>query len=132
MMSESRNLSVSIDRSAEQAYDFLSVPENFPKWASGLAGSLRQVDGEWVAETPNGPMKLRFSERNAFGVLDHWVYPQPGVEIYIPMRVVSNGGGCELVFTLFRPPGMTDEKFSADAEWVMRDLAAAKRVLEER
>src|SRR5882724_7166277 len=52
-------------------------------------------------------------------------------DLYIPMRVLSNASGFELVFTLFRLPGMTDEKFSADAEWVMRDLAAAKRVLEE-
>jgi len=127
---ESRILSISIDRVAEQAYDFLCVPENFPKWASGLAGSLRQVNDGWIAQTPDGPMKIRFSERNALGVLDHWVYPQPGVEIYIPMRVVSNGGGCELIFTLFRLPDMSDEKFSEDAEWVMRDLRAAKRVLE--
>ena len=131
MTNQCRILSVSIARSAEQAYDFLSVPENFPRWASGLAGSLRRIDGAWVAETPNGPMKVRFSERNAFGVLDHWLSAQPGVEIYIPMRVIANGGGCELVVTLFRLPGMTDEKFAADAEWVMRDLAAAKRVLEE-
>src|SRR2546425_1655968 len=76
-------------------------------------------------------MKVRFSERNAFGVLDHWLSPKPGLEIYIPMRVIANRGGCELVFTLFRLPGMTDEKFAADAEWGMRDLAAAQRVVEE-
>jgi hypothetical protein len=129
---ESRNLSISINRAAGQAYDFLCAPENFPKWASGLAGSLRQAGGGWIAQTPDGPVRIRFSERNAFGVLDHWVYPQPGVEIYIPMRVVSNASGCELLFTLFRLPGMSDEKFSADAEWVMRDLAAAKLVLESQ
>lgn len=128
--SESRSLSVSIELSLERAYNFLSLPENFPKWASGLAGSQRKIDGQWVAETPEGPMKVRFSERNAFGVLDHWVYPRPEVQIYIPMRVVSNGSGCELVLTLFRLPEMTNEKFSADAEWVMRDLTAAKNLLE--
>lgn len=128
--SESRNLSVSIACSLERAYAFLSLPENFPKWASGLAGSLRKADGQWVAETPGGVMKIRFSARNAFGVLDHWVSPRPDAEIYIPMRVVSNGGGCELIFTLFRQPGMNDDKFKADAEWVMRDLAAVKNMLE--
>lgn len=128
---ESRNLSVSIGQSIESAYDFLSVPENFPRWASGLAGSLRKTaDGEWIAETPDGPAKVRFSERNAFGVLDHWLYPYSGDRIYIPLRVVSNGDGCELIFTLFRLAGMTDERFSADAEWVMHDLNAAKHLLE--
>ena len=117
---------------ARRAYDFLWQPENFPKWASGLAGSLSKVGGEWLAQTPQGPMKLRFSERKAFGVLDHWVYPEPGVEIYVPLRVIANGEGCELVLTLFRQPGMTDEKFAADAEWVMRDLRKAKDLLERQ
>jgi hypothetical protein len=75
-MSESQHLSVSIARNAELVYDFLSDPANFPKWASGL-GALRKVDGLWVADTPDGPMQVRFSERNPFGVLDHWVAPQP-------------------------------------------------------
>src|SRR3989442_12106333 len=99
MTNQCHNLSVSIARSAEQAYDFLSVPENFPRWASGLAGSLRRVDGAWGAETPHGPVKGRFSERNAFGGADHWLSAQPGVEVYIPMGVIANGGGCRPVFS---------------------------------
>ena len=126
---ETRNLSVSIRRSVDEAYEFLSVPENFPKWASGL-GALRQADEGWIAETPDGPMKVRFSQHNAFGVLDHWVSPAPDTTLYIPMRVIRNGAGCELIFTLFRLPGMDDEKFRADADWVMRDLNSAKRLLE--
>jgi hypothetical protein len=33
---------------------------------------------------------------------------------------------------LFRQPDTSDERFAADAEWVLRDLAAAKRILEAR
>ena len=127
---ECRHLSVSIDRSFEQAYEFLCKPENFPKWASGLAKSLKRVQGEWVAETPEGTMSVEFSERNAYGVLDHWVYPEEGPEIYIPLRVIPNGNGCELMLTVFRRPQASDEAFAADAEWVTRDLATAKHVLE--
>ena len=128
--SESQHLSVSINQDFDHVYEFLSLPENFPKWASGLAGSLRKVDEEWIAETPEGLMKVRFSEPNNFGVLDHWVSPSSEVEIYIPLRIVPNGNGCELILTLFRLPGMSAEKFSADAEWVLRDLNAAKHILE--
>ena len=131
-MSPTKNLSVSIGLDAQRAYGFLSLPENFPKWASGLAGSLKKAGGEWQAQTPEGPMKVRFSERNAFGVLDHWVYPKPSVEIHIPLRIIRNGEGCELVLTLFRQPGMSDEKFAADADWVTRDLRAAKKLLEAK
>jgi hypothetical protein len=128
---ESRNLSVSIERNADAVYAFLSLPENFAKWASGL-GSLHRADGQWIAETAGGPMSVRFSEPNALGVLDHWVSPPSGVQIYIPLRVVKNGGGCELIFTLFRQPDMDQARFEADARWVMRDLKAAKQLLEAK
>jgi hypothetical protein len=62
-----------------------------------------------VADTPEGPVKIRFTERNDFGILDHHVVVRPGVDIYIPMRVIANGTGSEVIFTLFRLPDMTDE-----------------------
>jgi hypothetical protein len=125
-----KKLSIRIKRPAAEAYEFLSLPENFPKWASGLGKSLRQAGGDWIAETPEGPATVRFSERNSYGVLDHSVRLPRGQSVYIPLRVVAHGDGCELVLTLFRQPAMSDEKFAADAQWVMRDLEAAKRILE--
>jgi hypothetical protein len=127
---EMRRLSIAIDREAAEAYEFLSAPENFPKWATGLAGSLRKVGEDWIADTPEGRAVVRFSERNAYGVLDHSVTLPRGVTLYVPLRVVPKGDGCEVVLTLFRRPGMSDESFAADAEWVMRDLGTAKRILE--
>jgi hypothetical protein len=127
---ESRTISIGINRPADVVYDFASVPNNFPKWASGLGKSLTKTDGEWIAETSQGLMKVRFTERNRFGVLDHYVIPQQGLEIYVPMRVVSNGTGSELLLTLFRLPEMSDKKFAEDADWVKRDLNALKDLLE--
>ena len=127
---ELKKLSVVIERPADEAYAFLSTPENFPRWASGLGGSLRQVNGEWVAQTAEGPAQVRFSEPNARGVLDHAVILPEGKSVYVPLRVLPCQHGCELVLTLFRQPDMTDDRFAADAEWVMRDLQAAKRLLE--
>ena len=111
-------------------YEFMSAPENLPKWASGLGQLLTKTDGEWIAENPQGPVKVRFTGRNSFGVLDHYVIPEPGVEIYIPMRVISNGTGSEVLFTLFRQPEMSDYKFEEDADWVKRNLNALKNLLE--
>jgi hypothetical protein len=125
-----KQLSISINRSAAEAYEFLSVPENFPKWASGLGNSLRPCEGDWVAETAEGPVTVRFSERNSSGVLDHSVTLPRGTSVYVPLRVVAKTTGCELVLTLFRQPDMSEEKFAADAEWVMRDLKTAKQILE--
>jgi hypothetical protein len=127
---ETRLISISIARDPQAVYDFVSNPANLPHWASGIGTSIKNVNGEWVAETPNGPVKVRFSPRNDLGVLDHDVTIAPGVVVYVPMRVVLNGSGSELIFTLFRQPDVTDQKFQEDADWVLRDLTRLKTVLE--
>ena len=127
---ESRHLGMRIGKPFEEVYDFLAVPENFPRWASGLGSSLEKADGEWIAEGPDGPVRVRFSERNAFGILDHEVTTGAGERILIPLRLIRNGGGCEIVLTLFRNPGTGDEAYERDAGWVMRDLRALKALME--
>jgi hypothetical protein len=72
-----------------------------------------------------------FAEENRFGILDHEVVLESGVRVYNPMRVIANGTGSELFFTLIRQPDMTDEQFARDADWVERDLKLLKDVLED-
>ena len=127
---KSKTLSVFIARHPDKVYGFASNPENLPKWAAGLCKSVRKSNGDWIVETPQGPMKVRFVEKNNFGVLDHYVNPAPGVEVYVPMRVLSNGSGSEVIFTLFRLPDMSDEKYAEDIGLVERDLRTLKKILE--
>lgn len=125
-------VTVSIDRPPAEVYAFAVNPENLPRWASGLAGAIANVDGAWVAESPIGRVRIRFADRNPFGVLDHDVTLPSGEVFTNPMRVVPNAGGSELTFTLFRQPGVSDADFAADAKTVERDLLALKRILEGR
>ncbi len=128
--SESRILSIDIDCPFERANAFLSRPETFPQWAAGLAEGLEQRDGRWLARTPVGEVEIRFTAPNPYGVLDHTVFP-PGVRpVYVPMRVVPNGTGCQVMLSLFREAGWSDQKFAADLELVQRDLKALKELLE--
>lgn len=126
----SRTLGISIDCHPGKVYGFVSNPENLPKWATGLSKSVRKSNADWIVETPQGPMKVRFVEKNDFGVLDHYVSPGPGVEVYVPMRVLPNGPGSEVIFTVFRLPDMSDEKYAEDVAWVERDLKNLKTILE--
>lgn len=127
-----RHISVSIQRAPREVYEFAADPDNLPKWATGLAAGIRKVGGEWLADSPLGRVKIRFAERNAFGVLDHDVILESGARFHNPMRVVPNGSGSEVIFTLFRQPEASDEKFEEDARWVEKDLNALKRLLESR
>jgi hypothetical protein len=125
-----RHLSQSIACPLGRAYAYLCEPEHFCCWASGLASGLRRVDGRWLAQTPHGLLQIEFSPRNEHGVLDHWVHLAPDRIVHVPLRVLANGDGSELVLSLFRQPGMSDEQFEADAQWVLRDLQAARQLLE--
>jgi len=127
-----RHVSVGIERPPADVYAFASNPENLPRWARGLSGSIAKIDGEWVAASPMGRVKVLFAEPNPFGVLDHDVVLESGERFSNPMRVVPNGDGSELTFTLFRRPGMSDAQFLADAEAVARDLETLKALLERR
>ena len=131
MMLASRTLSISIGRQANEVYEFVSNPENMPKWAKGLGKTIRRQGVDWIVDTPQGPMRIRFAEKNKFGVLDHFVTTASGVEVYVPMRVLSNGTGSEVVFTLFRLPEMSDEKYAEDMKLVEQDLRSLKSLLEQ-
>lgn len=129
-MTDVKTISITIDRDWREVYAFASEPDNFPRWASGLGHELQQIDGIWFVDGPDGRVEVRFTAPNDFGILDHHVVMGNGAEIYIPLRVIAHGSGSELIFTLFRQPGMDDAQFAADAEWVERDLKKLKEILE--
>ena len=121
-----RTYGVTIARDWRAVYEAIWRPATFARWASGLAESnLREEDGAWHADGPEGPVRIRFSPRNEFGVMDHVVETAAG-EVHVPLRVIANGAGAEVMLTLFRQPGMDDERFAADAKWVNRDLRALR------
>lgn len=130
-MYESRHISIRIHRSAAEVYAFACPPENFPKWAAGLGSGLTRDGDRWIAHGPGGDVRVRFSPENPYGVLDHWVTLADGSEVFVPLRVVANGEGAEVILTLYRPPNMYDDAaFDRDAAAVARDLSRLKALLE--
>jgi hypothetical protein len=130
MTLESRHLSKHIDVPADKVYAYAADPANLPRWAPGLGNAVEQIDGQWFVDTPAERVCFAFAPRNDFGVLDHYVTLNSGEVIYIPMRVIADESGSEVLFTLRRRPGMTDAEFKADADAVAADLARLKHVLE--
>lgn len=130
MTNRSEHLSISIDLPAAVVYDFASDPVHLPAWASGLGDTIDQVNGEWIAQSPMGPIVFAFVERNDFGVLDHFVTTDDGNVFYNPMRVIADGEASEVIFTLRRQPGTSDEEYNSDRAAITTDLAKLKDLLE--
>lgn len=92
----------------------------------------REPDGSWTSDQAGVQVRIAFAPRNDFGVLDHTVTLPDGGIAHVPMRVIANGAGTEVIFTLLRQPEMTDETFAADAAWVERDLGRLREVVEQK
>ncbi len=67
-------------------HEFVTNPENLPKWAEGLDRSVRKEGPEWIVDTPQGPIMISFADRNRFGVRDHYVTTPSGAEVHVSMR----------------------------------------------
>jgi hypothetical protein len=132
MNSGSRHISEWIDRPADEVYDYASDPANLPQWAPGLGSPVEKVGERWFVETSMGRVGFAFVNRNQYGVLDHDVTLPSAEIVHNPMHVIADGIGCEVVFTLRRLPGMSDEDLTRDADAVAADLTRLKRVLEGR
>jgi carbon monoxide dehydrogenase subunit G len=130
-MNDVEHLSIYIDRAPGDVYEYASDPRNLPRWASGLANSeVEQDGGDWIVEASFGKVKVKFAERNTFGVMDHDVTLGSGVTMHNPMRVVPHGDGSEFIFTLIRRVGMSDEEFAQDRATIEKDLKTLKAILE--
>ncbi|MBX3099952.1 MAG: SRPBCC family protein [Salinibacterium sp.] len=127
---ESQHLSVYIRRSVDDVYAYAANPSNLPAWAEGLSSGIELVNGDWTSISPMGKVIVEMIEPNDLGVLDHWVTTSDGSVFYNPMRVIEAGHGCEVVFTLRRQPGMSDDSFETDAIAIITDLSTLKGILE--
>ncbi len=128
---ESRTITVRIDRPFDKVYEFLVDPANWNQWAFGLGKNIRRSPDGWIADSDGGVATVQFTPRNNFGVVDHTVMRPSGQRVYVPMRLIANSSGCELLFTLFREPNMSDTQFASDSGFVQRDLDGLKKLLEK-
>lgn len=128
----SLTVSVTVADDPGRVFAYVTDPRNLPTWAPGLALGVApppEEGGEWTVETADGPVGLRFVPANPFGVADHRVRLPGGVEVLNPMRVLPNGDGAEVLFTLFRQPGTSDKAFARDRDAVVADLARLAELL---
>jgi uncharacterized protein YndB with AHSA1/START domain len=129
-MRQSHLIHFSIARPVDDVYAFLVDPKNYPRWAAVEGGMAQLRANEWLTRTAFGDRIVRFTEPNAYGVLDHAVYAKGEEPLVMPMRVVANGDGTELMFLFIRRDDMSDEQFKSTIEWVTTDLLTLRSLLE--
>ena len=126
-----RIIHISIEHDWREVARFVLNPANMAQWAAGLGAGFERRGEHWVADGgPIGKIEVRFAPYNEFGVADHDVTMPDGTTVQNALRVVPNGDGAEVMFTLLRQPAMSDADFEADAAHVQKDLSKLKSILE--
>lgn len=126
-----QTISLFIAAPTARVYSFAANPENLPLWAPSFFHSVTQSNGNWIVQSPLGPVQFSFVPPNNLGVLDHSITLPSGEQLANPMRVIANGDGSEIMFTLFQRDGMDDRQFAADAALVRSDLETLRRLCEQ-
>ncbi|WP_271396276.1 SRPBCC family protein [Neomicrococcus lactis] len=137
MLYPAQHISIGIDAEPAKVTKFAGNPANLPQWAAGLSTGIRQEGGKWITNSPMGVVEVRFTgpQKNdvpEHGILDHDVILPDGTTGHNPLRVLANGTGSEVIFTLYRLPGTSDADLERDADMVREDLARLKQLLEEQ
>lgn len=129
---EAHHVSVAIARAPDEVYNFALNIERWPEWAHGIGVSVRPAGDSWIAKGPLGEVTVRFAERNPYRVLDHDVTLPDARVFHNAFRVIPNGAGSEVIFSVFRQAGASDQAFRDDWQAVEQDLRRLKALLEQR
>lgn len=127
-----RTVAVTIDAPIEQVARDLADPATHPEWGTEFfAGpALPGADGEVHVNVPlmGGPARLRVESDVERGIVD--LYLAPGDAPYgpaLPIRLVRNGDGVDVLFTLTRFPGQGDGAWEAGVASMKRELDGLRR-----
>ena len=125
-------LTVTIDAPLVKVAADLADPATHPSWATEFyAGPVRPAaGGEFLAPVPmmGGQVRHKIDADIARGLLDLYFAPQGAA--YgppIPVRLVPNGDGVDVLWTLARFPGVSDQAWQQGLAAMARELQALKR-----
>ena len=129
---ETHTVTVTIDAPLATVAADLADPTTHPDWATEFyAGPVRPAaSGDFIAPVPmmGGQVRHRIDADIARGLLDLYFAPQGAA--YgppIPVRLVPNGDGVDVLWTLARFPGVSDQAWQQGLASMTRELQALKR-----
>ena len=122
--------SVVIDRSPDEVFAYVRVPENQPEWAVNFVHSARPLgDGRFVMETPVGELTYRVEVDEGCRAVD-FVFETPMGENVLPSRVVRHPAGSLFTFTITRAPDQPEEAWDQGRNSLDEELQRLKQLLE--
>jgi RNA recognition motif-containing protein len=127
----SKTLALTVACDATTVFNFVANPENLARWNRAFCRSLQRDGDGWRMETARGRVSLRFLRDDRAGILDQVISWPDGLEQLVPLRVIPNGAGSEVLMTVQQIPGLPDSDFQKQLSRADQGLRDLKRSLEE-
>ena len=125
-------LKVTIDAPPDAVARDLADPCTHPTWGreffAGPASARGDGDVDVSIPMMGGRARMRVDADVSRGLVD--IYLAPGEAPFgapLPVRVVPNGDGCDVLWVLTRSPGVADEQWGAGVASMRRELDALAR-----
>lgn len=122
---------ITIDAPFDQVTADLADPSTHPEWGTEFfSGSARPGnDGDLVVTVPRmgGDVRYRVDADPEAGRIDLYLAPE-GTRFGppLPIRVIPNGDGVDVLFTLARFPGQSEQDFQEGLASMERELENLK------
>jgi hypothetical protein len=134
---ETEVVKVTIDRPFDEVANYVADPSTAHIWATEFfAGPLEPATGdEFGANVPvmGGEIRYRQEADVAKGILDVYLAPKGGdFGPPLPVRVIPNGAGADVLWTLARFPGTPEVAWKGALDSMTRELDNLKRLIETR
>ena len=129
-ISRSAIQAVDIQAPFERVFGFLANPMNWPRYAVVNLRSVSPGERGWFKMvTKFGQGEIRVNPVKELGIIDHdWRDPQANWTV--PARIVANGDGVTVMYTLFQPPAMTDHQFDQAMQEMDIEMNKLREILE--
>ncbi|GMQ84747.1 MAG: hypothetical protein BMS9Abin07_0311 [Acidimicrobiia bacterium] len=122
---------ITIDAPFDQVVSDLSDPVTHPEWGTEFFSgpAAPSGDGEVLATVPlmGGEVHMKVDADPAAGRIDLYLAPrQAPFGPPLPIRVVPNADGVDVLFTLARFPGQSDDEWEGGLVSMARELTKLK------
>ena len=118
-----RTVTAVLDAPEDDVFDYLSRIENLPDWATDFARELKYDSGKAKVVNGLGEFFFKIDADPETGVIDMYAGTTEDELALFPTRVVGLGHGRSAYsFTMFKAPGMPDERFESQYRSLMREF----------
>jgi hypothetical protein len=119
---ETRSLGIAATPEAVHAY--VSDGRNLPEWAPAFAPSIRPSDGSWVVTRGEVEFPIDVPAEPSSGTVDFVAASDHARGLFA--RVLPNGEGAELTFTIMFTPDTPEDVVAAQMITLETELAAIR------